>query len=58
MTEDLTITQRERLKVLSEKLDAENIDEYKADLGTLKESFFAKPKVVAEEVVEEEILTE
>lgn len=58
MTEDLTITQRERLKVLSEKLDAENIDEYKADLETLKESFFKTPKVVAEEVVEEEILTE
>jgi hypothetical protein len=58
MTEDLTITQRERLKVLSEKLDAANMDEYKADLETLKESFFAKPKVVAEEVVEEEILTE
>jgi len=58
MTEDLTITQRERLKVLSEKLDAANMDEYKADLETLKESFFAKPKVVAEEVVEEENLTE
>lgn len=58
MTEDLTITQRERLKVLSEKLNANNIDEYKADLSTLKESFFAS-KVVVEEVAEEaEIITE
>lgn len=59
MTEDLTITQRERLKVLSEKLDADNIDEYKSDLATLKESFFAKAAVVVEEAVEEEeIITE
>ena len=49
MTEDLTVTQRERLKVLSEKLDVGNIDEYSTDLTTLKESFFAN-KVVAEEV--------
>ena len=59
MTEDLTITQRERLKVLSEKLDADNIDEYKSDLATLKESFFAKATPVVEEAVEEEeIITE
>ena len=59
MTEDLTITQRERLKVLSEKLDADNIDEYKKDLNTLKESFFAAKKVIVEEAVEEEeIITE
>lgn len=58
MTEDLSITQRERLKVLSEKLDFENIDEYSSDLQTLKESFFAKKKAITEEVVEEEIITE
>jgi hypothetical protein len=58
MTEDLTITQRERLKVLSEKLDFENIEEYSSDLQTLKESFFSKKKAVTEEVTEEEILTE
>lgn len=58
MTEDLTITQRERLKVLSEKLDFENIEEYSSDLQTLKESFFAKKKTVTEEVTEEEIITE
>lgn len=59
MTEDLTITQRERLKVLSEKLDAGNIDEYATDLATLKESFFASKKVVVEEIEDnEEIITE
>ena len=59
MTEDLTITQRERLKVLSEKLDVQDIAEYKSDLTTLKESFFSKKAVVAEEVQEEqEIITE
>ena len=58
MTEDLTITQRERLKVLSEKLSVENLEEYSSDLQTLKESFFAKKKMIAEEAVEEEILTE
>jgi len=59
LTEDLTITQRERLKVLSEKLDVSDMAEYKADLETLKESFFANKKVIAEEVEEEqEIITE
>lgn len=59
MTEDLTITQRERLKVLSEKLDVTDIAEYSNDLQTLRESFFKKAKVVTEEAVEEqEIMTE
>ena len=60
IAEDLTITQRERMKVLSEKLDFSNIDEYKSDLATLKESFFKKEaKVISEEVQEEdEIITE
>lgn len=58
ITEDLTITQRERLKVLSEKLDFENIEEYSSDLQTLKESFFSKKKTITEEVAEEEIITE
>ena len=59
MTEDLTITQRERLKVLSEKLNVSDISEYKTDLNTLKESFFTAKKVVVEEVQEEqEIITE
>ena len=59
ITEDLTITQRERLKVLSEKLDVQDIAEYKADLSTLKESFFSKKAAVVEEAEEEqEIITE
>lgn len=61
MTEDLTITQRERLKVLSEKLGTNDIEEYKSDLTTLKESFFNTPKKAAAENVsdvEQEIITE
>jgi len=59
ITEDLTITQRERLKVLSEKLDVQDIAEYKTDLSTLKESFFSKKATVVEEAEEEqEIITE
>lgn len=60
LSEDLTITQRERMKVLSEKLDTSDLDEYKSDLETLKESFFKKDsKVVVEETQEEEeIITE
>lgn len=61
IAEDLTITQRERMKVLSEKLDLSDLDEYKSDLETLKESFFKKESktVVTEETHEEdEIITE
>ena len=58
LTEDLTITQRERLKVLSEKLDVDNIEEYSSDLQTLKESFFSKKTVTEEVAEEEEIITE
>ena len=59
MTEDLTITQCERLKVLSEKLGVSDIAEYKSDLKTLKESFFTAKKAIVEEVSEEqEIMTE
>ena len=56
MTEDLTITQRERLKVLSEKLDVQDIAEYQSDLTTLKESFFKKAAPLVEEVQEEQLL--
>jgi hypothetical protein len=60
LAEDLTITQRERMKVLSEKLDISDLDEYKSDLKTLKESFFKKEsKVISEDSHEEdEIITE
>jgi len=59
MTEGLTLTQVERLKVLSEKLAFDDIEAYKSDLTTLKESFFAKSKPLVEEVTdEEEIIVE
>ena len=64
MTESLSLTQRERLKVLSEKLDCGDLDVYKSNLQTLKESFFVdvapaqKDNVVVEEdeiVLEEQV---
>ena len=60
VTEDLTLTQQERMKVLAEKLDFNNIEEYTANLNTLKESFFAEAKAVTEDanVEEDEIIVE
>jgi hypothetical protein len=60
VTEDLTLTQQERMKVLAEKLDFDNIEEYTANLNTLKESFFAEAKAVTEDanVEEDEIIVE
>lgn len=58
MTEGLTTTQVERFRILSEKLNFEDLESYEDDLATLKESFFkAKAPVIVEEV-EEEVLTE
>lgn len=58
--EDLTDSQKERMRILSEKLDHNEIDSYKSDLSTLKESFFKKEAIVISEQVEDEseILTE
>ena len=59
VSEGLTVSQKERLRVLSEKLDADNVDGYKSDLETLKESFFKTKKAqVINEEAEEEVLTE
>jgi hypothetical protein len=60
LAEDLTMTQRERLKVLSEKLDFGDVEEYTSNLNILKESFFADEKPIVEEndAEEEEIITE
>lgn len=65
MTNGLSAQQVERFRVLSEKLNKTDLDEYTADLGTLKESFFKAKKetVISEDldregeelVVEEEI---
>jgi len=40
VTEGLTVTQVERLRVLSEKINHDDLTTYAADLNTLKESFF------------------
>jgi hypothetical protein len=62
ISEGLTVSQKERLKVLSEKLDTNDLDEYASDLSTLKESFFKKKgtaAVIAEETTADEpLLTE
>lgn len=59
VSEGLTVSQKERLKTLSEKLDFEDLDSYEADLNTLKESFFKTKKTqVINEETEEEVLTE
>lgn len=54
MTEGLSQTQVERFRVLSEKLDASDLDTYKEDLSTIKESFFKKKSevVIAEDLDE------
>jgi len=58
ISEGLTVSQKERLKVLSEKLDVSDIDEYKSDLETLKESFFKTKKVqTTTESLDEEVET-
>jgi len=60
LSEDLTLVQAERLKVLSEKLDFADIEDYTSNLNILKESFFTADKAVTEEaeIEEEEIITE
>jgi hypothetical protein len=50
ITEGLTVSQKERLKTLSEKLDYFDVDAYGEDLSTLKESFFKTKKVINENV--------
>jgi hypothetical protein len=60
MTEGLTVSQRERLRTLSENLDVSDIEAYASNLETLKESFFKKSKALTENTLEddEEIITE
>lgn len=40
LSEGLTTSQKERFRVLSEKLDVSDLETYASDLSTLKESFF------------------
>jgi len=60
LTESLTVSQRERLKSLSENLNYSNIEEYSTNLTTLKESFFTEKTSVKNDTVDEEseIMTE
>jgi hypothetical protein len=59
ISEGLTVSQKERLKTLSEKLDFSDVEAYETDLNTLKESFFKTKKVINESAEDEdEILTE
>jgi hypothetical protein len=61
MTEDLTVSQAERLRVLSEKLDYSDLESFEENLGTLKESFFKKSKTTLTESAsdeDDEIITE
>jgi hypothetical protein len=55
ISEGLSVNQVERLKVLSEKLDVEDLDAYAENLSVIKESFFSdKPIVEATGNVQEE----
>lgn len=61
MTSELNMSQRERLKTLSENLDSSDLDSYTENLKTIKESFFKETNVSPkEDVVDEldEVVTE
>jgi hypothetical protein len=54
IAEGLTTTQKERLRILAEKLDTTDLASYESDLGTLKESFF-KTKTPIVEALEDDV---
>ena len=61
MTDGLSENQVERFKVLSEKLDVEDIEDYTSNLSVIKESFFSEGKIATpkvEDVEEDEIILE
>jgi murein L,D-transpeptidase YcbB/YkuD len=61
MTADLTVSQAERLRVLSEKLDCSDLESFESNLETLRESFFKKSKATLTESAsdeDDEIITE
>lgn len=60
MTEGLSENQKERFKVLSEKLDVEDLEDYTSNLQVIKESFFGDgvPAPKTEEIEEDEIILE
>jgi hypothetical protein len=54
MTEGLSENQKERFRVLSEKLDVEDLEDYGNNLQVIKESFFSDKAVAKTEIAEEE----
>ena len=61
MTEGLSENQKERFKVLSEKLDVQDLEDYTSNLQVIKESFFSEAKIATpktEEIEEDEIILE
>ena len=52
VTEGLTVTQVERMRILSEKLDTSNLSDFGSNLETLKESFFKNKSTSAESLTE------
>ena len=54
ISEGLSENQVERLKVLSEKLDIEDLDAYAENLQVIKESFFSDKPIVESHDVQEE----
>jgi TolA-binding protein len=54
LSEGLSENQVERLKVLSEKLDIEDLDAYAENLQVIKESFFSDKPIVENKDVQEE----
>lgn len=55
LSEDLTTSQKERLRTLSEKLDLSDLDSFESDLSTIKESFFkSKARVITESAANDE----
>lgn len=59
VAEGLTASQADRLTTLAENLDYSDLDKFKADLSTLKETFFkAEERVITEQVAEETFVEE
>ena len=61
MTEGLSENQKERFKLLSEKLDVEDLEDYENNLQVIKESFFGEARPAApkaEDIEEDEIILE
>lgn len=54
LSEDLTTSQKERFRVLSEKIDFSDLDAYADNLNTLKESFFKTKTTLMTESADDE----